>query len=93
MPKKTSVPARSLRPTILAVDDSKTVRRLAQTALSDFDCEVSEADNGYKAFYAMERALPGQRPGLQIPNADTGMEFLIDRRGAQHPIGPRRCHH
>ncbi len=40
------------------MDDSKTVRRLAQTALRDFDCDVNEADNGFKALYAMERALP-----------------------------------
>lgn len=58
LPKQTSTPARPLRPTILTVDDSKTVRRLAQTALSDFDCDVNEADNGYKAFYAMDRVVP-----------------------------------
>ncbi len=40
------------------MDDSKTVRRLAQTALSDFDCDVNEADNGYKDFYAMDRVVP-----------------------------------
>lgn len=55
---KTPAPAPSLRPKILTVDDSKTVRRLAQQALRDFDCEVSEADNGFKAFFVMERALP-----------------------------------
>lgn len=40
------------------MDDSKTVRRLAQSALRDFDCDVSEADNGFKALFAMERTLP-----------------------------------
>jgi CheY-like chemotaxis protein len=40
------------------VDDSKTVRRLAQAALREFDCDVSEADNGFKALFAMERSLP-----------------------------------
>ena len=40
------------------MDDSKTVRRLAQTALREFDCDVSEADNGFKALFAMERSLP-----------------------------------
>ena len=57
LPKKPA-PAASLRPKILAVDDSKTVRRLAQQALRDFACEVSEADNGFKALFAMERTLP-----------------------------------
>ena len=56
MPKKT--PAPSLRLNILTVDDSKTVRRLAESALRDFDCDVAESDNGYKALYAMERCMP-----------------------------------
>lgn len=55
---KTPATAPSRRLIILTVDDSKTVRRLAQAALRDFDCEVNEADNGFKALYAMERALP-----------------------------------
>ena len=55
---KTPTSAPSLRPKILAVDDSKTVRLLAQSALRDFDCDVSEADNGFKALFAMERTLP-----------------------------------
>ena len=58
MPKKSPVPAPSLRPNILTVDDSKTVRRLVESALRDFDCVVNEADNGFKALYAMERTLP-----------------------------------
>ncbi len=40
------------------MDDSKTVRRLVESALRDFDCDVAEADNGFKALYAMERTLP-----------------------------------
>lgn len=40
------------------MDDSKTVRRLVESALRDFDCDVSEADNGFKALFAMERSLP-----------------------------------
>jgi CheY-like chemotaxis protein len=55
---KTPATAPSLRPKILTVDDSKTVRRLAQAALREFDCDVSEADNGFKALFAMERSLP-----------------------------------
>ena len=47
-----------LRRRILTVDDSKTVRLLAQQALAEFDCEVSEAANGFNALFAMERALP-----------------------------------
>jgi two-component system, chemotaxis family, chemotaxis protein CheY len=54
----TPTAAPSLRPKILTVDDSKTVRLLAQSVLHDFDCDVSEADNGFKALFAMERTLP-----------------------------------
>ncbi len=48
----------SLRPNILTVDDAKAVRRLVESALREFDCDVSEADNGFKALFAMERSLP-----------------------------------
>ena len=47
-----------MRPTILTVDDAKAVRLLAQKALSAFDCEVTEASNGYNAFFTIERARP-----------------------------------
>jgi len=47
-----------MRPKILAVDDSKTVRLIAQKVLADFDCEFHEATNGFTALFAMERALP-----------------------------------
>lgn len=54
----TPAPSPSRRPRILAVDDSKTVRLIAQQVLRDFDCEVDEATNGFTALFAMERALP-----------------------------------
>ena len=47
-----------MRPNILTVDDARTVRQIAQKALSAFDCDVHEATNGYNAFFTMERALP-----------------------------------
>jgi len=58
--KTSSSPSRStpLRPTILTVDDAKAVRLLTQRALAAFDCDLSEAPNGYNALFAMERALP-----------------------------------
>lgn len=34
------------------------MRLLAQRALAPFDCDVSEASNGFNALFAMERALP-----------------------------------
>ena len=34
------------------------MRRLVESALRDFDCDLNEADNGFKALYAMERTLP-----------------------------------
>ena len=48
----------SPRPNILTVDDAKAVRRLVEAALREFDCDVAESDNGYKALYAMERCMP-----------------------------------
>ena len=47
-----------MRPTILTVDDAKTVRNLAQNALGAFDCDATDATNGYNAFFAIERARP-----------------------------------
>jgi CheY-like chemotaxis protein len=47
-----------MRPKILTVDDSKAVRLLVQQALGAYDCEVSEATNGFNALFQMERALP-----------------------------------
>jgi CheY-like chemotaxis protein len=56
---KTKPPSSAaLRPHILTVDDAKAVRLLTQRALAPFDCEMSEAPNGYNALFAMERALP-----------------------------------
>ena len=47
-----------MRPKILAVDDSKGVRNLVNGVLFPFDCDVSEASNGYNALFMMEKALP-----------------------------------
>jgi CheY-like chemotaxis protein len=47
-----------MRPKILALDDSKVVRIIAQNVLNAFDCDVSEATNGYNALFTMERSLP-----------------------------------
>ncbi len=47
-----------MRPIILTVDDARTVRLLTQKVLSSFDCETTEATNGYNALFAMEKALP-----------------------------------
>lgn len=47
-----------MRPKILTVDDAKTVRLLAQKALSAFNCDTTEATNGYNALFAMEKSLP-----------------------------------
>lgn len=47
-----------MRPKILTVDDSKTLRVLIQRTLADYECDVSEATNGYNALFQMERALP-----------------------------------
>ena len=48
----------STRPTILTIDDAKAVRLLAERALSAFDCEATEAANGFNGLFAIERARP-----------------------------------
>ena len=40
------------------VDDAKALRLLVEKALSAFECEVSEATNGYNALFAMEKTMP-----------------------------------
>jgi CheY-like chemotaxis protein len=40
------------------VDDAKAVRLIAAKVLSAFECDVSEAANGFNALFAMEKALP-----------------------------------
>jgi len=47
-----------MRPNILAVDDAKAVRLIAQKALSAFNCDVNEATNGFNALFTMEKAMP-----------------------------------
>src|SRR4051812_4051086 len=47
-----------MRLTILTVDDSKALRLLVAKALGPFDCEATEAANGFNAFFAIERARP-----------------------------------
>ena len=47
-----------MRPKILTVDDARTVRQLAEQVLSAFECDVSEATNGFNALFAMEKSLP-----------------------------------
>lgn len=61
IPRRLKTPpttARSKRPTILAVDDARTVRVIAQKVLSPFDCDVRDAANGYNALFSMEKVLP-----------------------------------
>lgn len=40
------------------MDDAKAVRLIAHKILSAFDCDVSEATNGFNALFAMEKLLP-----------------------------------
>lgn len=48
-----------MRPHILVIDDSKAVRIIAAKVLSNFDCSLDEAANGFNGLFAMERNLPG----------------------------------
>ena len=43
---------------VLAVDDSKILRKVIRDALAPYDCDVTEATNGYNALFKMETALP-----------------------------------
>jgi len=47
-----------MRPTILTIDDAKALRVLVANALAPFDCEATEATNGFNGFFAIERARP-----------------------------------
>lgn len=43
---------------VLAVDDSKILRKVIREALAPYDCDVTEATNGYNALFAIERERP-----------------------------------
>jgi two-component system, chemotaxis family, chemotaxis protein CheY len=45
-------------PRILAVDDSKVLRKVIKEMLAPYDCDVTEATNGYNALFAVERERP-----------------------------------
>ena len=47
-----------MRPTILTVEDAKSLRQFVEQTLAAFDCEVTEAANGFNGFFAIERARP-----------------------------------
>lgn len=47
-----------MRPRILTVDDSKVLRKVIAQALAPFDCDVTEAANGFNALFTMERERP-----------------------------------
>lgn len=69
-------PNPSKRPNILTVDDARAVRLLARGALSGFECDVEESDNGFKALYVMDRILPDLiLLDVKMPTMD-GIEML-----------------
>ena len=43
---------------VLAVDDSKTIRKIVSKAFSTYDCEVMEAENGIEGFSTASREKP-----------------------------------
>ncbi len=47
-----------MAPRILVVDDSKVLRKVITEALVPFDCDVTEATNGFNALFAIERERP-----------------------------------
>lgn len=65
-----------MRPIILTVDDAKAVRLLVERALAPFDCETTEAANGFNGFFAIERARPSLiLLDISMPVMD-GLEML-----------------
>lgn len=40
------------------MDDARVVRLLAQKAMAGFECDVTEANNGFNALFSMEKSLP-----------------------------------
>ena len=47
-----------MRPVILTIDDAKAVRLLVEKALAPFDCEPTEATNGFNGLFEMEKRRP-----------------------------------
>jgi CheY-like chemotaxis protein len=67
------------RTNILVIDDSKAVRLIAQKALAAFDCDVSDATNGFTGLFAMERRLPDLillDIAMPTMNGDTLLEMM-----------------
>jgi CheY-like chemotaxis protein len=67
------------RPIILVIDDSKAVRLIAQKALAAFDCDVTDATNGFTGLFAMERRLPDLillDVAMPTMNGDTMLEMM-----------------
>jgi CheY-like chemotaxis protein len=71
-----------VRPSLLIIDDSKTLRLFVTKALSTFDCEVDEASNGFNAFFAIERARPDLILLDVLMPVMEGMETLRRLKGA-----------
>lgn len=72
-----------MRPKILTVDDSKTIRLIIGKALKSFDCEIFEASNGVEGLAMASR----ERPDLIIldltmPIMD-GVEMLAKLKSSQ----------
>jgi CheY-like chemotaxis protein len=47
-----------MRPVILTIDDAKAVRLMVEKALAPFDCEPTEATNGFNGLFEMEKRRP-----------------------------------
>lgn len=47
-----------MRPKILIVDDSKTVRLIVRQAFKSYDCEISQASTGVEGWTAAQQVLP-----------------------------------
>ena len=80
-------PSPAKRPAILTIDDAKALRLFVEKTLGPFACDVSEAANGYNAFFAIERARPDLiLLDISMPIMD-GIETLTRLKAAPELAG------
>src|SRR5210317_2182614 len=84
---ETSTAAKKLR--VLVVDDSATIRRSAETMLSNKGCEVITAENGFEALSKITRHHPDLIfVDIMMPRLDGYQTCAIIKNNAQYRATP-----